>query len=138
MKGIHCAGYMMLALATGCGGSEASRPAPATIPAPAEAAPAPAPAAPPANPDDAAVEAARPSFRACYDKARSANAALGRTTATLSLGVNEAGTVSTVDVEYKHRFDEASKTCMRDAAFAITFPKGQPRKVVVPLTFETK
>jgi outer membrane biosynthesis protein TonB len=84
------------------------------------------------------VEAARPSFRACYDKARSANAALARTTVTISLQVNEAGTVSTVDLQYKHRFDEPSKTCMRDAAFAISFPKGQPRKVEVPMTFETK
>jgi len=84
------------------------------------------------------VEAARPSLRACYDKARSANAALGRTTVAFSLRVDEKGTVTTVDLEYKHRFDEAAKSCMRDAAFAIKLPPGQPRRVEVPVTFEPR
>jgi TonB family protein len=130
-------------LASSCGGGQASSPAPAASPAAqpsAAQAAAPAPSAPPpsSNPDADAVEAARPSLHACYDKARHANAALGRTTVTLSLRVVEKGTVTTVDLEYKHRFDEAAKTCMRDAAFAIKLPPGQPRRVEVPVTFETR
>jgi TonB family protein len=63
---------------------------------------------------------------------------LGRTTVTLSLRVDERGQVSTVDLEYKHKFDEASKGCMRDAAFAIKLPPGAARRVTVPMTFEPK
>lgn len=142
MRATHSAGCVLLVLASGCGGGQASSPAPAAAtpaqPPPVQAA-APAATAPPpsANPDADAVEAARPSLRACYDKARSANAALGRTTVAFSLRVNEKGTVTTVNLEYKHRFDEAAKSCMRDAAFAIKLP-GQPRRVEVPVTFEPR
>jgi outer membrane biosynthesis protein TonB len=97
-----------------------------------------APPPPSSNPDADAVEAARPSLRACYEKARAANPALGRTTVTVSLRVDDAGHVSTVDLEYKHRFDDASKACMRDAAFAIKVPAGPPRRVEVPLTFDAR
>jgi hypothetical protein len=138
MRAIHYAGCVFLVLMSNCGGS--GEPPPATPPPPAVSTP-PATSPPPApssNPDADAVEAARPSLRACYDKARSANPALGRTTVTLSLRVDEAGHVSTVDLEYKHKFDEASKGCMRDAAFAIKLPAGQPRRVEVPMTFESK
>src|SRR6202042_1872458 len=110
-----------------------------SAPTPAAAAPpSPTPAPAPVNPDADAVEHARPPLRACYDKARRANPALGRTTVTFSLRVDETGKVSTVDLEYKHRFDEASKACMRDAAFAIQLPAGTPRRVEVPLTFEAR
>lgn len=71
-------------------------------------------------------------------KARAANPALGRTTVTLSLRVEEAGNVSTVDLEYKHKFDDAAKQCMRDASFAIKLPPGAPRRVEVPITFEMR
>jgi hypothetical protein len=57
---------------------------------------------------------------------------------TFSLRVDETGKVSTVDLDYKHRFDEASKACLRDAAFAIRLPTGTPRRVEVPITFEPK
>jgi hypothetical protein len=57
---------------------------------------------------------------------------------TFSLRVDETGKVSTVDLEYKHRLDEGSKTCMRDAAFAIRLPAGTPRRVEVPITFEPR
>src|SRR5277367_6742809 len=137
MRATHSAGCVLLVLASGCGGGQASSPGPAAPP-PAQPPPArtAAPAAPPppsSNPDADAVQAARPSLRACYDKARSANAALGRTTVAFSLRVDEKGTVTTVDLEYKHRFDEAAKSCMRDAAFAIKLPPGQPRRVQVPV-----
>jgi hypothetical protein len=138
MRAIHGAGYVLAILASGCGGSEASRPAPATPAVETAAAPPAPPPPPPANPDAAAVEAARPSLRACYDKARSANGALGRTTVTLSLRVDEKGTVSTVDLDYKHKFDEASKGCMRNAAFAIKLPPGDPRRVETSMSFEPK
>ena len=131
---------VLLVLASGCGRGDSSRPAPATPTAVSEAT-APTPAvSPPArsNPDADAVEAARPSLRACYEKARTANPALGRTTVTLSLRVDESGHVSTVDLDYKHKFDEASKGCMRDAAFAIKVPAGEPRRVTVPVTFDPK
>jgi hypothetical protein len=132
MKTIRSALGVALLLTGACGGSDASSPAPASPPA---AAPPPAPAPAPANPDANAVEAARPSLAACYDKARSANPTLGHTTVTLSLRVDEVGHVSTVDLEYKHKFDDASKQCMRDAAFAIKLPPGQPRRVEVPMSF---
>jgi outer membrane biosynthesis protein TonB len=135
MRAIPGARYLLLVLASACGGGEASRPAPATPPIETAAAPAPLP---PPNPDAAAVEAARPSLRACYDKARAANPNLGRTTVTLSLRVDPTGNVTTVDLEYKHRFDEASKGCMRDAAFTIKLPAGEPRRVDVPVTFEPR
>lgn len=134
MRAIHGAGFLLLMIASGCGGAAVQPPAPAMAPAP-DPAPAAAPS-PPANPDAAAVEAARPSLRACYEKARSANAALGRTTVTLTLRVDEAGHVTTVDLQYKNRFDEASKGCMRDAAFAIKLPPGEPRRLELPVTFE--
>ena len=144
MREIRFAGWMFLVLAAGCGGSDASQPAPATPAAAPDttAAPPPAPPAPPpppsANPDTAAVEAARPAVRACYEKARTANPALGRTTVTVSVRVDEKGTVTTVDLEYKHKLDDTAKGCMRDAAFTIKLPAGEPRRVTVPLTFETK
>ncbi len=84
------------------------------------------------------MQAARPQLRACYDKARAANPTLGRVTVTLSLRVDETGRVTTVNLEYDHKFDDAAKTCMRDAGFAISLPAGQPRRVEVPLTFETR
>jgi TonB family protein len=134
-KVTHAAAFVLLVLAAGCGGGDVSRPA--TAPAP-EAAGPPPPAAPPrsANPDADAVEASRSALRACYEKARTANPALGRTTVTLSCRVDPAGQVTTVDLEYKHKFDEASKGCMRDAAFAIKMPAGEARRVTVPVTFE--
>jgi outer membrane biosynthesis protein TonB len=89
-----------------------------------------------ANPDAAAIDTARPSFRACYDKARAANPALGRVTVTLSVRVDETGRVTTVNLDYDHRFDDASKGCMRDAAFAIHFPAGSPRRVEQPVVLE--
>jgi TonB family protein len=138
MSAMRAVGCVALVLSVGCGGGQASPPPAAPPPPPPPAAPAATTPPPSTNPDADAVEGARPSLRACYEKARSANPALGRTTVTLSLRVDEAGTVTTVDVQYKHRFDEASKTCMRDAAFAIKLPHGQPRRVEVPITFEAK
>ena len=149
MRAMHRFAWLavvLLPFALCCGGSgQASAPpvAPAassaTPSAPSAATPSASPApSPPINPDADAVERARPSLRVCYDKARSANPALGRTTVTFSLRVDEAGHVSSVDLEYKHRFDEAAKGCMRDAAFAIRLPAGTPRRVEVPVTFEAK
>ena len=60
----------------GCGGGDASRPAPANAAAAAPTATPPVPPAPSSNPDADAVEAARPSLRACHEKARGANSAL--------------------------------------------------------------
>ncbi len=139
MKVTHGAGCLLLVIASGCGGSDASLAAPATPPSATVTPAAPAPPSPTTtgNPDEAAVEAARASLRACYDKARSANAALGRTTMTLSFRV-ESGHVSTVNIDYKNRFDDQAKQCMRDAALAIAFPPGDPRKVEVPVTFEPR
>jgi outer membrane biosynthesis protein TonB len=141
MRVIRCAGGLLVLLVSSCGGGESSRPAPTAPVALSEASAPPAASAPPparSNPDADAVEAARPALRACYEKARAASAALGRTTVTLSLRVDEGGHVSTVDLDYKHKFDEASKGCMRDAAFAIKLPAGEPRRVTVPVTFEPK
>ncbi len=141
MGAIRGAGIVigMLVLA-GCGGGSAAAPAPADSPATLSAPAAAPPAAPPrpANPDADAVESGRPALRACYDKARAGNASLGRTTVVLSLRVDETGTVSTVDLEYKHRFDDAAKACMREAALAIKLPAGAARRVEVPMTFETR
>jgi hypothetical protein len=131
-RGIGC---VLLVLVSSCGGADAASPASA---APTSAGATSAPPPPPANPDADAVEAARPSLRACYDKARTTNPSLGRTTVSVSLGVGATGQVSTVDLEYKHRFDDAAKACMRDAAFAIKLPPGAARKVEVPVTFEPK
>jgi hypothetical protein len=151
MRAIHrfrCAPWacacLLLPFALCCGSSgQASAPAaaPSATAAAPSAAPTPAPSPappPPLNPDADAVEHARPSLRLCYDKARSTNQALGRTTVTFSLRVDETGKVSTVDLEYKHRFDEASKACMRAAAFEIRLPAGSPRRVEVPITFEAR
>ncbi len=57
---------------------------------------------------------------------------------TLTLRVEPAGQVTTVDLEYNHKFDDAAKACMRDAAFAIKMPPGEARKVTVPVSFEAK
>jgi len=137
-KRVICgAGCALLVFASACGGGEASQPAPAMAPAAPAPPAAPATPAPSSNPDADAVEAARPSLRACYDKARNANPALGRTTVTLSLRV-EGGHVATVNLDYDRRFDEAAKACMREAGLAITFPPGDPRKVEIPVTFEPR
>jgi TonB family protein len=134
---ISSAAYVLLPLALGCGGADASSPAPQTPETSAVAPPPPAAPPPPStNPDADAVQASRPALRACYDKARAANPALGRTTVTVSLRVDPAGHVSTVDLDYNHRFDDAAKQCMKDAAFAIKLPGGEPRRVTVPITFE--
>jgi hypothetical protein len=140
MRRIGRAGGVLVLFAASCGGGDSSRPAPAAPPVLSEASAPPTAPAPSvhADPDADAIEVARPSLRACYDKARAANAGLGRTTVTLSLRVDERGQVSTVDVEYKHKFDEPSKGCMRDAVFAIKLPPGAPRRVTVPMTFEPK
>ncbi|MGO8999084.1 MAG: hypothetical protein ACLQVI_37630 [Polyangiaceae bacterium] len=141
MRTLHGLGCVLLMLAASCGGSDAARPPPSPPPPPppgANTTPPPPPPSSPPNPDADAVESARPSFRACYDKARAANPALGRTTVTISVRVDETGKPSTVDLEYKHKFDEPSKTCMRDAAFAMKLPAGQPRRVEVPMTFEPR
>jgi TonB family protein len=138
MRASYGSACVLLPFVVCCGGSGQSSPAPAPPPSPPQAAAPSSSSAPPPNPDAAAVERARPSLRACYEKARSANPALGRTTVTLSLRVDETGHVSSVDLEYKHRFDEAAKGCMRDAAFTIQLPPGTPRRVEVPITFETK
>jgi outer membrane biosynthesis protein TonB len=127
--------------ALGCGGNPpppaASAPsAPIAAAPPGSAAPTPAAPVVSANPDLAAIDAARPSFRACYDKARAANPALGRVTVTLSVRVDETGRVTTVNLDYDRRFDDASKGCMRDAAFAIHFPAGNPRRVEQPVVLE--
>jgi hypothetical protein len=134
MKAVRSALGVALLLSGACGGSDASSPAPGSPPA-AASAPAPAPLPPSSNPDANAVEAARPWLAACYDKARSANPALGHTTVTLSLRVDEVGHVSSVDLEYKHKLDDASKQCMRDAAFAIKLAPGQPRRVELSMPF---
>lgn len=130
---------LLVSTALGCGGSPPPAAAPSTPPpATAPATPAPAPAAPAVNPnpDAAAVDAARPSLHACYDKARAANPALGRVTVTLSVRVDETGRVTTVNLDYDHRFDEAAKGCMRDAAFAMHFPAGAPRRIELPVVLE--
>jgi hypothetical protein len=46
--------------------------------------------------------------------------------------------VTTVDLDYDHRFDETAKACMKDAAFAIKMPAGEPRRVTLPISFERK
>jgi outer membrane biosynthesis protein TonB len=143
MTSIRFAGLLLGIVPLSCASGEASRPVPVAPASSAPAAQSVAPAAsvaaapsaaPSSNPDADAVEAARPSFSACYDRARSANPALGHTTVTVSVRVDETGHVSSVDLVYKHRFDDASKQCMRDAAFAIKLPPGQPRRVEVPMS----
>jgi TonB family protein len=145
MRAIPGVVFVVLALTSGCGGGDASTPAPMAPPLPATTATAAAmatapPAAAPAssNPDADAVEASRPALRACYDQARRADPTLARTTVTLSMRVDPSGQVTTVELEYKHRFDDASKQCMRDAALAMKLPTGEPRRVTVPVTFEPR
>jgi hypothetical protein len=132
--GVTC---VLVMFAWSCGGGDAGQPAPVVASAPPAPAATPTTPLPSSNPDADAVEAARPSLRACYDKARSANPALGRTMVTLAMHV-EGGHVFSVNIEYKQRFDDASKQCMRDAALAIAFPPGDPRKVEIPVTFEAR
>jgi TonB family protein len=138
MSTIRCTAAVAFLLAAGCGSPSPPPPAAPPVLSEGSAPPfAPAPV-PRSNPDTDAIEAARPALRACYERARTANGALGRTTVTLSLRVDEGGHVSTVDIEYKHKFDEAAKGCMRDAAFAIKLPPGASRRVTAPMTFEPK
>jgi TonB family protein len=139
MREIPSVACVLLALTAGCGGGDASTPPPMAPPVPAPTATAPPGAPPPSsNPDADAVEASRPALRACYDQARRADTTLGRTTVTLSMRVDPSGQVTTVELEYKHRFDDASKQCMRDAALGIKLPAGEPRRVTVPVTFEPR
>jgi hypothetical protein len=97
------------------------------------------PNAAPVDPVERAIEAARPALRACYEKARRANPALGRTTVLLKLRADESGRVSTVDIDYTHRFDDDAKACMRDAAFSVKLPRDTGSRVTqAPVVFDVK
>jgi hypothetical protein len=140
MRTLRGAVLLLLGCLSGaaCGGAEA-RPAPPPAPEPVAApAPSAAPAEtkPPPDPDHDAILAARPSLKACYDKARKTNPSLGRTTVTVSVRVDEAGKVTTVDLDYVNKIDDTSKSCMRDAAFAIKLPPGSPRRVTAPVALD--
>jgi hypothetical protein len=116
---------------------------PEAAPAPAAAPPAPAPAAspaaPPADPATATELLARrhADFDACYARARSARPELRHAVVEVSFTVDDTGKPSTVSLEYKHRWDDAAKDCMRAAALALEFPPALRGKQVGTITFES-
>jgi hypothetical protein len=117
------AAFVILVAAGGaaCGGASASS-APSQPPsAPAatvSAAPEPLPGALPANVGEAAARN-RKSFDDCYERARAVNPNLGSTRVDVVVELDASGKPVTVDVHYKHKFDEAAKDCMRTAALAL-------------------
>jgi hypothetical protein len=92
-------------------------PSPATTAAPA----APQVEAPPATATDVLARQ-RSTLDACYARARAARSDLGHTSVEIAFTLDDSGKPSTVDLQYRHRWDEASKECLRTAALALQFP----------------
>jgi hypothetical protein len=113
-----------------------------TAPAPVAPPPAPPPVAtpapPPAEPASATELLARrhANFDACYARARSARPELRYASVEITFTLDDTGKPSTVSLEYKHRWDDAAKDCMRAAAMALEFPPSLRGKQVGTITFE--
>jgi hypothetical protein len=75
----------------------------------------------PSTPDEV-VAAHRSGLDACYTKARAGDAKLGHTKVEMTFVIDADGVAKTVDFKYRHRMDDVSKNCMRDAALALRFP----------------
>jgi hypothetical protein len=48
---------------------------------------------------------------------------LGRTSVEIVFSRDGGGRLTSVELKYRNRFDEASKDCMRQAAEAVVFPE---------------
>jgi hypothetical protein len=100
---------------------------PATV-ATTAAAP-PRPPAPPSNATEV-LEQNRAPFDACYAHARQQNAGLGRTSVIITFAMDGGGKLQSVELQYRNRFDDASKDCMRVAAETLVFPPSLTGKQV--------
>jgi outer membrane biosynthesis protein TonB len=82
---------------------------------------APATPATPTTPDGVVANNRAP-FDVCYAKARTLEPRLGHTKVEMTFTIDTDGTPKNVDFKYRHRFDDAAKDCMRDAALGLHFP----------------
>ena len=119
--------FVLAALVAACAPDETApagaRPVTAgasVVASPVPAAPLPAPPAPTTATE--VLTQGRAPFDACYAKARAANAELGRTHVDIVFTRDGGDRLTSVELKYRNRFDDASKDCMRTAAEAITFP----------------
>jgi hypothetical protein len=123
-----CAPSPSPAASPGSGSEAASPPSTATSTVPV------APPPPPATASEV-MAAARSAFDACYARARAANSLLGRTAVKITYTVDETGTAKTADLQYRNRFDDAAKDCMRDAALSVRFPASMQGTQTGTITF---
>jgi hypothetical protein len=90
-------------------------PAPGKLPAQAESKVATAPTLADILADE------RGPLDTCYAAARVTNPQIGPTSIAFAFVIDGGGKPMTVDLEYRHRMDDGTKECMRDAALALTF-----------------
>jgi hypothetical protein len=77
----------------------------------------------------------RAPFDACYAKARANRPDLPATSVEITFALDDAGKPMTVDLQYRHKFDEGAKECLRSAALALTFPASVHGKQTGTITF---
>jgi hypothetical protein len=95
---------------------------PAVSPRPTASAVAPPVAPKPPTTASEVLAQGRAPFDACYARARAAHPDLGRTNVEITFAMDGGGRLTSVELKYRNRFDDASKDCMRQAAEALTFP----------------
>jgi len=105
-------------------------PAPSMAPAQAESRPAAAPTLADILADE------RGPLDTCYAAARVTDPQLGQTSINFALVIGGGGKPMTVDLEYRHRMDERTKACMRDAALALSFPPSMRGQQTATLVFK--
>jgi hypothetical protein len=95
----------------------------------------PLPVAPPPTTPSDVMSAARSTFDTCYARARAADSRLGRTAVNITFTIDGTGVAKTVDLQYRNRFDDAAKDCMRDAALSLHFPASMQGTQTGTITF---
>jgi hypothetical protein len=92
------------------------------------------PAAAPTVTDILADE--RGALDTCYAAARVTNPRLGPTSVVFAFVIDQGGKPTTVDLEYRHRMDDRTKECMRDAALTLSFPRSMQGPQTATLVFK--
>jgi hypothetical protein len=100
---------------------EPAHPSAGSVSSPPAAAPTPVAPKPPSSASDVLAQGRAP-FDACYAHARAAHPDLGRTSVEITFAMDGGGRLTSVELKYRNRFDDASKDCMRQAAEALAFP----------------
>lgn len=82
------------------------------------------------------VGANRDGLDRCWEQARATSKGLpSATSVDFTFDVDPAGVPHTVDLQYKHRFEEDAKECLRTAALALRFPEHLAGKQTVTVAF---